>query len=363
MQSSGSAIRVTARRKQRNTINVHLGVKYWNGRRCIVTEFDVNGDEFFFYISEEGSKPRLNDLEKAIANEICADLPQNKIINNLKALGSDLTSFLLQQDNSKAAEKDRQDLAKAISKTKGTVTYRLGGPIPVELLTFPTAIGGSGPFDQLLGGRPAARAQSGTRERSTNKSEAIFFHDDMIDTYGSGKVKKALEVGFKGKVLPHGELLKNDLNASYRELERLFQGDIASWAHFQCHSLPDTSPKKIRLTNNFEVDRYRFSNPGPHLVAIMINTCSASRLGAQNAEGSWSEYFAGECGIPVVIGPICEVIDNNTTLFTEKFYQLLRKNSNIFSAFTKARHQCLISGDYTALVYRYVGPTSVLLKL
>jgi hypothetical protein len=334
------------------------------GTRCWVTEIEVGDQTFLFYTPADAAARHVRKIEKLVAAEMRSRRGAKDIIGNLVAIGEDLTNVLLGHDTPESAAVERGLACDALADAAGSVIYRLGAPVPIELLTFDRPIGGIRGFGRMLGGRPVASSQNGRRPGRVLGSGAVLFHDDLIPSCGSGEIEEIMDIAFPNGVEAHRELLLGDRGAAQAEIDRLFKGTQASWIHFQCHAT-DEDIRALRLTTDFEVTQSAFTEPGGRVAAIMLNACSGTRVGdwwqsSEIPEGSWAEYFTANCGVPAVMGPFCPVLDDRTMPFTKQFYKQLSVEERVFEAFSVARADRLNDDDFTAFAYRYVGPPEII---
>lgn len=368
MAGQGIFTRLGPKLRPLDTIRVNVDIRPWRGARCWVTEILIGDDQFRFYAPASTTSKRVRQVENLVAAQLREIRYPAGVIDNLVAIGSDLSDALLGHETPERAHAERLAVTEALASASGPLIYKLGAPVPIELLSFEAPIGGVGRFANLLGGRPEAWSQNGRRPGRVVGSGAVLFHDEMVASCGNHDddgIANALDRAFPNGVEPHTQLLVGDRRGAQAEIDRLFKGSTASWIHFQCHAVEDRELSAIRLTNNFEATQSAFTNPGARVAAIMLNACSGARIGAgwgsadDVPEGSWAEYFTGDCGVPAVIGPFCPVLDDRTMPFTREFYDRLSRESRVFRAFSDARVDRLEREDFTAFVYRYIGPAEL----
>ncbi|WP_326522961.1 hypothetical protein [Sphingomonas sp.] len=343
-------------------------IRTWRGAPSWVTEILIGDDQFRFHAPASTASRGVRHVEKLVADEMRNTRYPDGVIDNLTAIGSELSDVLLGHDTPQRARAERAAVTEALASAKGSLIYQLGAPVPIELLSFEAPIGGVGRFANMLGSRPDAWSQNGRRPGLVVGSGAVLFHDEMVPSCGNHDddgIMNALDVAFPNGVEPHTQLLVSDRGAAQAEIDRLFKGSTASWIHFQCHAVEDRDVRAIRLTNDYEATQSAFTDPGARVAAIMLNACSGARMGDgwgspdEVPEGSWAEYFTGDCGVPAVIGPFCPVLDDRTMPFTREFYDRLSRESRVFRAFSDARVHRLERDDFTAFVYRYIGPAEL----
>uniref|UniRef100_UPI0025D16166 hypothetical protein n=1 Tax=uncultured Caulobacter sp. TaxID=158749 RepID=UPI0025D16166 len=238
-------------------------------------------------------------------------------------------------------------------------------PLPLELLTLEAPVGGIAPFETMLGGRAGIHYPTSTRHGRPPGAGAAFFHDAEMSSVEDDHWRDALGQAF-GLVDQHAELVVGDLAGATAELNRLY-GGTSAWAHFQCHAIYSKFAKKLQLTRKFEVDEERFRGGGRYLVAVFLNCCRATELSEdvtvpplENAlRGSWSEHFSSVGLVPAVIGPFCSLEDEETVEFGRAFYKALASSEDVYDSFVAARAERLAEGHAAALVYRFLGHTSV----